>query len=155
MKAKKIILSGFILFSMVIANVTCALPAHYSCPSESTIEELINSYRNQYQLEALKNNSFLSQVAKQHSQNMANRVTSFGHTGFTARMKLIFREMSGSKSVAENVAYGKLSADNFVTLWLNSQGHRKNILGNYQLTGIGMAQDANGYCYVTQVFVRA
>ena len=55
---------------------------------------------------------------------------------------------------AENLAYGELSAEAVVKGWINSPGHKKNIEGNYTLTGIGTYQDAKGVIYFTQLFMR-
>jgi len=38
--------------------------------------------------------------------------------------------------------------------WLNSPGHKKNIEGNFTLTGIGYARDHKGNIYFTQIFSR-
>jgi uncharacterized protein YkwD len=55
---------------------------------------------------------------------------------------------------AENVAYGQLSAKAVVDGWLKSAPHKKNIEGNYNLTGIGLAKDRKGVIYFTQIFLR-
>jgi uncharacterized protein YkwD len=55
---------------------------------------------------------------------------------------------------AENVAYGQLSAQAVVKGWINSAPHRKNMEGNYTLTGIGLYKDRKGVIYFTQIFLR-
>ncbi len=45
-------------------------------------------------------------------------------------------------------------AEIVVKQWLLSPGHRQNIRGNYNLTGIGVARDERGRPYYTQMFVR-
>ncbi|MGA1825447.1 MAG: CAP domain-containing protein [bacterium] len=44
-------------------------------------------------------------------------------------------------------------AGRVVERWLNSPGHKKNIEGNYNLTGIGVVQANNLTYYFTQIFV--
>jgi uncharacterized protein YkwD len=56
--------------------------------------------------------------------------------------------------VAENVASGQMSAREVVDGWLNSPGHRRNIEGNFKLTGIGLARGSRGMIYFTQIFTR-
>ena len=57
--------------------------------------------------------------------------------------------------MAENVASGQRSAKEVVEGWMNSEGHRANILqGNYTEIGIGVAKAANGALYYTQVFAK-
>ena len=61
------------------------------------------------------------------------------------------------QSAAENVAFNKgyIQPDaTAVKGWLDSPGHHQNILGRYNLTGIGVAQNAKGEYYFTQIFVR-
>jgi uncharacterized protein YkwD len=60
----------------------------------------------------------------------------------------------GTNAVAENVAFGSSTAKEVVDGWLNSPGHKKNIEGNYKLTGIGVARDQQAKLYFTQIFAR-
>ena len=58
--------------------------------------------------------------------------------------------------VAENVAYTSgqnTSTANAMNLWMNSPGHRENILnGNYNEIGAAVQYDSNGTCYWCVVF---
>jgi hypothetical protein len=38
--------------------------------------------------------------------------------------------------------------------WIKSPGHRHNIVGRYNLTGIGIVRDSAGKLYYTQLFAR-
>lgn len=118
----------------------------------SRILQLVNDYRSDQGREPLRMTSQLNAIAQQHSENMAGKRVAFGHGGFNTRMNKAMRSTKGY-GFAENVAYGDLNAREVVNLWINSKGHRKNMLGNYQLTGIGVAQGRNGQLYFTQVFV--
>ncbi len=54
----------------------------------------------------------------------------------------------------ENIAYGARSAEEFMTLWMNSAGHRANILRpEYTHLGVGLARSASGTLYATQDFL--
>jgi uncharacterized protein YkwD len=56
-------------------------------------------------------------------------------------------------SAGENVAYGFGDAAAVMSGWMNSEGHRQNILNpNYKEIGIGYAQGADGRPYWTQDF---
>lgn len=60
------------------------------------------------------------------------------------------------RAAAENVAYNRGYTDpvaKAVEGWLNSSGHRRNIEGNYNLTGIGVAKNSQGAYYFTQIFI--
>lgn len=98
-------------------------------------------------------NAASSEAAK-HSNAMASRSTGFGHKGFEIRVTNISRQIGPVSAAAENVAYGKLTAQQVVNGWLKSPGHKKNIDGNYSLTGIGVAKDNKGIIFFTQIFLR-
>ena len=85
---------------------------------------------------------------------MATNRTDFGHAGFSIRSKVITAKVSGATAVAENVAYGNHTAKEVVDGWLKSSGHRKNIEGNFTLTGIGVARDQHAKLYFTQIFAK-
>ena len=55
------------------------------------------------------------------------------------------------KSAAENIAMGQRSAAEVVKAWMESPGHRENIM-NPSLTHIGIGYDKNGN-YWTQQFI--
>src|SRR5262249_17490530 len=58
------------------------------------------------------------------------------------------------ENVAYNWGYGTQSPDIAVSGWMNSPGHRDNILNSsFQGTGVGCAQSASGAVYYCQVFV--
>lgn len=59
----------------------------------------------------------------------------------------------GWTKAAENIAAGP-APDNVVAVWMNSSGHRANILGDYTHTGIGYAVATDGTPYYVQVFAK-
>jgi uncharacterized protein YkwD len=121
---------------------------------ESSILRYINQHRRQLGKPALQLQSIASQEATRHSRDMAKRKTGFGHEGFAQRMDVIKKTAGWISASAENVAYGKLSAQEVVKGWLNSPGHKKNIEGDYTFTGIGVYKDAKGIIFFTQIFYR-
>jgi uncharacterized protein YkwD len=84
---------------------------------------------------------------------MANGRTAFGHDGFEARIEDISKKMGRVTAAAENVAYGNLSSEAVVDGWIKSPGHRKNMLGNFTLIGIGTAKGKGNIVYFTQIFI--
>jgi uncharacterized protein YkwD len=85
---------------------------------------------------------------------MAKKRVPFGHDAFGKRVKRISRFLP-YRMAAENVAYTKGypdSAQQAVQSWLKNAKHRKNMRGDYRLTGIGVAKDTEGAYYFTQVF---
>jgi len=121
---------------------------------EKDILYYINQYRNSIGLSSLQMLNAATEQAIKHSADMANRSMPFGHEGFDDRIDNIVKKIGFIHASAENVAYGKLTAKEVVDLWLNSPGHKKNIEGNYALTGIGIAKDGDGIVFYTQIFLR-
>lgn len=122
---------------------------------ESQIHSLINDYRKANGLRELTANSKISDVARGHSSDMASGKVAFGHDGFSDRVASIKSQVGGS-SFAENVAWNNNanSAQTAFNGWINSAGHKKNILGDYSSTGIGVTRNSNGSYYFTQIFVK-
>ncbi|MEG4274765.1 CAP domain-containing protein [Microcoleus sp. M2_B4] len=122
---------------------------------EKAVNQQINQYRASKKLPPLSIDPQISQVARIHSENMANGKVRFSHDGFEGRAKAVTIPY---KSVAENLAYNFGYSDpvrNAVEGWIKSDGHRKNMEGQFNVTGIGVAKNAKGEYYFTQLFVRS
>ncbi|TAG88716.1 MAG: CAP domain-containing protein [Oscillatoriales cyanobacterium] len=122
---------------------------------EKAVNQQINQYRASKKLPPLSVDARITQQARIHSENMASGKVKFSHDGFDGRAKAIAIPY---QSVAENVAYNMGFSDpvrNAVDGWIKSDGHRKNMEGQFNLTGIGIAKNAKGEYYFTQLFVRS
>lgn len=117
------------------------------------ILQLINEHRKSIGKSDLQMIDVASSQAVQHSRDMMNGATPFGHEGFEQRVDVVKKSIGFINAAAENVAYGQMSADEVVDGWLHSPGHKKNIEGDYNLTGIGVSQNKDGVIYFTQIFV--
>lgn len=115
----------------------------------------INQYRSKHHLAPLKMSPTISREAEKHSFDMANKVMPFGHTGFNKRIHKLYQQFDQCRAGAENVAYWRIDAKKLVDGWIASPGHRRNIEGNYNLTGIGIAHGKKGWAYYTQIFLRS
>jgi uncharacterized protein YkwD len=114
----------------------------------------VNQHREALGLGKLQAFDAATEQAYNHSKNMATGKIAFGHNGFEDRINAIMKSEGRMSASAENVAYGNLTAREVVKGWLNSPGHRKNIEGNYALTGIGTYIDRRGVVFFTQIFLR-
>lgn len=139
----------------ISANLTSALAADL----ERYVHRLVNEHRIAQGLKPLAFNSKISAVARRHSRDMASGRIGFGHGGIESRRQeiAVFIARAG---VGENV-YTIMSSkspsyvgEKAVAGWLESPGHRRNIEGSYDLTGVGIAQGPAGAYYFTQLFVR-
>lgn len=115
------------------------------------VHDLVNDYRRKKGLQVLDWNEAAAAQALQHSQNMASKKVPFGHGGFDNRVKYIRAQTPNTFGFAENVAMGYPTAQEVVKGWINSPGHRKNMEGNFNAAGIGIA--SNGELWYTQIFV--
>ncbi|HEY8399757.1 MAG TPA: CAP domain-containing protein [Cytophagaceae bacterium] len=118
---------------------------------EKEIQHLINNHRRSIGKAPLEFRYELFAAAKAHSSFMANHQV-LTHEGFSERVSTIRTILGASGGSAENIAYGYTSAKAVVNSWLNSPGHKKNIEGDYNVTGIGIAVDSKGVKYFTQLF---
>jgi uncharacterized protein YkwD len=58
-------------------------------------------------------------------------------------------------SAGENIAYGQRTAAEVMNTWMNSAGHKANILSQtYTTIGVGVAKTAGGTLYWTQEFMK-
>ena len=111
-----------------------------------------NQFRKSQGLPELIMRQELNAIAQKHSADMASGRVGFGHAGFGNRNAKANRLIKGMHGFAENVALGATSAKDVVTMWENSPGHRRNLLGPYKYIGIGTAKDSKGQIYYTEVF---
>jgi uncharacterized protein YkwD len=142
---------------LFIGSLPLIISMHGSDPYEEMgkeILEYVNADRKSNGLKPLELNSFESSVAQEHSKNMASGKTPFGHKGMEARIKKINKEMGPISNAGENVAVGQMNASEVVKGWLNSPGHKRNIEGDFTLTGIGYAKDNKGEIYFTEIFTK-
>ncbi|HEV8050942.1 MAG TPA: CAP domain-containing protein [Parachlamydiaceae bacterium] len=125
---------------------------------ESEVFHLINRHRIANLLKPLKWSSPPAHLAREHSLNMANGAVPFGHQGAELRFDELRNKITSLTSFGENVAYNygySQPAQVAVNGWLASPGHYANIMGDYNLAGVGVAKNLKGEYYFTQIFVKA
>jgi len=117
--------------------------------------DLTNQERARYGLPALQWNDQLFNAAKEHSQSMAHG-DFFDHRQLVERVR---EEGYPSSFVGENIGAGSSTAEDVVEMWMNSPGHRNNILNQeYEEIGIGyyyLENDGGRFKYKhywTQIF---
>jgi len=121
---------------------------------EQEVFGIINKHRVSLGLRELKINDAIRVEAVNHSKNMALGKVPFSHKGFDERfnkLATIFNISSGS----ENVANGPAEAQKIVEGWLAVPKYKENIEGDFNMTGIGVAQAKNGSYFYTQIFVKS
>lgn len=119
---------------------------------ESEVIRLVNEIRAENGLKTLSANWELSRVARYKSEDMV-RNRYFSHTSPTygTPFQMIRAFGLSYRSAGENIAYGQRTPAAVVETWMNSSGHRANIL-NASYTQIGVGYCASGN-YWTQMFI--
>jgi len=157
-------------------------PALRIAQLEKEIHLLINKERTKHHLSALAWNNALSTIARKHSSDMAKR-SYFSHfspeghdfsyrykqNGYSCALPADGRIYLGAENIFQNNLYDRIVyvndaayyewnsmvkiAETTVQGWMNSPGHRKNILTPYwQSEGIGVVISPDNKVYITQNF---
>ncbi|WP_010236570.1 SafA/ExsA family spore coat assembly protein [Clostridium arbusti] len=124
--------------------------------SEAEVIRLVNVERSKNGLGPLAANWQVGRVARYKSQDMINKKY-FSHTSPTYGSPFNMMEQFGIKfsAAGENIAMGQRTPAEVVNAWMNSPGHRANILNpSYTQLGVGLAKDSKGTCYWTQMFIK-
>ena len=119
---------------------------------EQEVVELTNQERAKHGLSALQIDTELSKVAREKSNDMAAN-NYFAHNSPTYGSPFDMMKSFGIsyKTAGENIAQGQRTPAEVVNAWMNSEGHRANILnGDYTHIGVGYVEQGNHW---TQQFI--
>lgn len=123
---------------------------------EREVVRLVNIEREKAGLQPFTISNELSNVARVKSKDMANN-RYFSHTSPTYGSPFEMMKSFGIKynTAGENIAKGYLSAQSVVNGWMNSSGHRANILnGSFNKIGVGAYTTSDNTTYWTQMFTN-
>ena len=143
--------------AMIIPGQKISIPNIDVKTMENQVIKLVNQARVNAGLQPFTANWELSRVARYKSQDMANKGY-FDHTSPTYGSPFTMMQNFGIKFTAagENIAMGQRTAQDVMNSWMNSPGHRSNILNpSFNQIGVGLAKNSNGMCYWTQQFIRS
>jgi uncharacterized protein YkwD len=116
-----------------------------------------NEFRASQGLPPLQWHQALSDVGFSHCQDMAHGRVPFSHQGFAERVaRFPFPHRFAAENLAMNrgvphEAVARVAVDG----WIDSPGHRRNLLANATLCGISVYCGPDGAYYLTQLFARA
>jgi uncharacterized YkwD family protein/spore coat assembly protein SafA len=122
---------------------------------EEQVAALVNQERSKHGLQPLKLNWELSRVARYKSQDMIDK-NYFSHTSPTYGSPFTMMKNFGIsyRAAGENIAGGQKTPQEVMNAWMNSEGHRKNILSSqYTEIGVGYAKGGSYGHYWTQMFI--
>ena len=123
---------------------------------DADVIRFTNNERVRNGLPAFVTSARLMEAARLHAQQMAqyqrmdHTISGAQYPTLQSRLDAVgYRYMSA----AENVAWNSQTAQSVVTGWMNSPGHRANILnGGLTQIGVAMARSVKGEPYWIQVF---
>ena len=143
MKKFLFLLSLFTLFQGVFAT------RNY----HQEVLNLVNKERTRHNLTSLHLNNKLNKVAKLKSNDMSKEKY-FSHNSkkYGSPFDMMKKEKIKYKSAAENIAKGQKTSQHVFKSWMESKGHRKNIL-NPRYTEMGVGKDDYQENIWTQVFI--
>jgi uncharacterized protein YkwD len=112
--------------------------------------DLVNKARSGAGCEALRMNGELTDAAQGHAEDMAAKGY-FSHSSRDGRSP--FDRMGDAgydfRAAGENIARGQPDADAVMAAWMDSPGHRKNILNcDFEDLGVGYVQGSGGPWWV-------
>lgn len=157
-------LSELIQANPQIENVDVIYPGmKISIPAESPeaafekeVIRLVNVERAKNGLKPLKENWELSRVARYKSMDMRDKGY-FSHTSPTYGSPFDMMKAFGItySYAGENIAMGQRTPEEVMKGWMNSPGHRRNILSeNFTEIGVGYAANNKGNTYWAQMFIQ-
>ena len=143
----------FVFLFLVCISLGIATKAHAATYEEQVVS-LINTERQKVNLSPLNTSDKLSQAAENHNTTMSDcakvygvnscflhQVTITGEKSLMDRVKLTGYN---PQALAENIAWGYLTPKDVVTGWMNSSGHKANILGSYKDIGCDYLDSMSG-----------
>ncbi|WP_164218009.1 SafA/ExsA family spore coat assembly protein [Virgibacillus sp. YIM 98842] len=132
-------------------KINIGINAEFS--EEQEVINLVNKERADAGLPALKYDWELARVAKYKSQDMKDQ-NYFSHNSPVYGSPFTMMQNFGInyRSAGENIARGQRSAKQVVNAWMNSSGHRANIMSSdFTHIGVGYVESGN---YWTQMFIK-
>lgn len=138
------------------------IPEKDNTPVQSDVSQqakevlrLVNEERAKQGLKSLTLSTTLSNIATVKSKDMAvNNYFSHQSPTYGSPFQMMQHFGVTYRSAGENIAAGQRTAQEVMTAWMNSSGHRANILnGSYTELGVGYYKGGSYGHYWTQEFI--
>jgi uncharacterized protein YkwD len=121
---------------------------------EKGVLDWTNAQRKAAGLTELVANEKLTLAARAHAANMA-KYSRMDHNLGGSVGERVRAAGYGFSAAGENIAWNSATPGDTVKMWMNSSGHRANIMnGNYTEIGVAVAMNTSGQPYWAQIFGR-
>ena len=148
----------YLKFIVVLIAIMASVPVFAQqekyADMEAEVFEYVNDHRAKVGLKPLVRNDTVCEAAMEHCQYMGNKSVSINHDNFEERMHALMKTVKPCYGAAENVARGQKDAREVVDMWLSSPGHKDNIEGDYNMSGVSIYKGGDGRLYFTQIFLK-
>ena len=149
---------GAVAAAIAVGGLSACNPVNPTAPAspvvsaqaayEGRVLVLVNAERTKRGMRPLAMNTCADGYANRWAGTMAS-TRNFAHQSITPMLSAC-----GARRVGENIAYGNVSADQMMVMWMNSPGHRANILNPaFTHIGIGAVKTSSGRWYGVQDFI--
>lgn len=148
-------------------SADCVEGDAFQCAAENAVIQFTNNFRRENGLPDFIGDARYSFVARDWSGKQSKGACGGGsicHAGFPDAREQIFRSKFRSdvffmsENVAMNAGFNNSDpqqvAKSLVDQWINSPGHRQNMLSRARAMGAGVLCTANGSCFGTQIFAQ-
>lgn len=122
---------------------------------QSEMISAVNAQRDNAGVAPVQRCASLERAAQAHSEDQAasGTMSHTGTDGSALRVRVERNGYAGWTGIAENVAAGQPDTGSVMGAWMNSDGHRRNLLASRSThIGVGRAQSSDGTWYWTQDF---
>lgn len=141
---------------LVLISVFLFSAAAFADNYRDEIIKKVNTERNIQKLAPLEKDNTLNSLAQKKAEIMAEEENLSHTAGGQKSFSEIFKE-NGIEylAVGENIARNWKTTDEVMSAWMNSSGHRKNILNpKFTHIGVGKAVSKTGDIYWVQLFIK-
>lgn len=116
---------------------------------DAVVLDLVNEIRTGRGLHPLRRGDRVTRAARARARHIAD-VERLAHDGWTSALEAVGL---GDRAAGENIAMGYRDPEDVVRAWMNSPGHRANILGrDFGVLGVAAAVDDDGDTWWAQIF---
>jgi uncharacterized YkwD family protein len=151
--------------ALIVTGQKINIPSTSTTPSvpsdirslETEVIRLVNVERSKVGRPALVENGEVSRIARIKSEDfIKNNYFSHNSPTYGTPFDMLRSFKIAYTAAAENIASGQRTAAEVMNSWMNSSGHRANILSStYNQIGVGVARNNKGNLYWTQIFIRS
>ena len=149
---KRNILKAILLTAVIFTLNSCSSDASEASTVEAKSQVVVNYTYTASELETMKLiNDYRVSVGLSALEPINSiSVKSEGHDNY-----MISNNVVGAKTVGENIAYNYNTPQAAINAWLNSPGHKENIVGNFTHFGIAIRENpVTGKKYYTNIFAK-